>query len=94
MIDLARLETFIFAAEHRSFSEAARFCMKYPGIQISILACTPEHIMPRLLEGEANLGVVSSYDYCQGDFECQEFFNDSIALIVSNNHPFAQRPFP
>jgi DNA-binding transcriptional LysR family regulator len=182
MIDLARLETFIFAAEHRSFSEAARylhvtqptishhikaleidmdvqlfdrsgaslqlteagrlllpwarklirqgieledmmtsfhqevvghlriacsttagkyvlpqlaarFCMKYLGIQISILACTPEHIMPRLLEGEANLGVVSSYDYCQGDFECQEFFNDSIALIVPNKHPFAQRPF-
>ncbi len=72
---------------------AARFCIKYPGIQISILACTPEHVMPRLLEGEANLGVVSSYDYCQGDFECQEFFNDSIALIVPNEHPFAQRPF-
>ena len=72
---------------------AARFCIKYPGIQISILACTPEYVMPRLLEGEANLGVVSSYDYCQGDFECQEFFNDSIALIVPNEHPFAQRPF-
>lgn len=72
---------------------AARFCMKYPGIQISILACTAEHIMPRLLEGEANLGVISSYDYCQGNFECQEFFSDSIALIVPNHHPFAQRPF-
>ena len=72
---------------------AARFCLKYPGIQISILACTPEQVMPRLLEGEANLGVVSSYDYCQGNFECQEFFNDSIALIVPNDHPFAQRPF-
>jgi DNA-binding transcriptional LysR family regulator len=72
---------------------AARFCLKYPGIQISILACTPEYIMPRLLEGEANLGVVSSYDHCQGDFECQEFFNDSIALIVPNDHPFAKRPY-
>jgi DNA-binding transcriptional LysR family regulator len=72
---------------------AARFCMKYPGIQVSILACTPEFVMPRLLEGEANLGVVSSYDFCQGSFECQEFFSDSIALIVSHDHPFAQRPF-
>ncbi len=71
---------------------AARFCQQYPGIQISILACTPEHIVPRLLEGEANLGVVSSYTYCEGDMECQEFFSDSITLIVPINHPFASRP--
>jgi len=71
---------------------AARFCRQYPGIRISILACTPEHIVPRLLEGEANLGVVSSYTYCEGDLECQEFFSDAITLIVPTNHPFASRP--
>ena len=36
---------------------AARFSHRYPGIQVSILRCTPEYISPRLLEGEANLGV-------------------------------------
>jgi DNA-binding transcriptional LysR family regulator len=72
---------------------AARFCQQYPGIRVKILACTSEHVIPSMLEGEANLGVVSSYDFCQGDFECQEFFSDSIALIVPPDHPFAQRPY-
>ena len=71
---------------------AARFCSQFPGIHISILACTSEHVVPQLLEGEANLGVISSYDYCKDDLECQEFFNDFITLIVPANHPFAQRP--
>ena len=39
---------------------AARFCQQYPGIRVNILACTPPHVIPQLLEGEANLGVVSS----------------------------------
>jgi DNA-binding transcriptional LysR family regulator len=71
---------------------AARFCQQYPGIRVSILACTSEHVIPNVLEGEANLGVVSSYDYCQGDFECQEFFSDAIVLIVPKDHAFAKRP--
>jgi DNA-binding transcriptional LysR family regulator len=72
---------------------AARFCQQYPGIRVSILACTPEHIVPRLLEGEANLGVVSSYTFCESDLECQEFFSDAITLIVPPRHSFATRPF-
>ncbi|MCB9421815.1 MAG: LysR family transcriptional regulator [Ardenticatenaceae bacterium] len=72
---------------------AARFCHQYPGIRVKILACTSEHVIPNMLEGEANLGVVSSYDYCQGDFECQEFFSDAIALIVPKDHAFAKRPY-
>lgn len=68
---------------------AARFCQRYPGIQVSILACTPQHVIPRLLEGEANIAVVSSYDLCNQGFECQEFFTDHIALIVPSDHPWA-----
>jgi DNA-binding transcriptional LysR family regulator len=68
---------------------AARFCQRYPGIQTSILTCTPEHVIPRLLEGEANLGVVSSEEICGKELECQEFFKDSIILIVPTNHPWA-----
>lgn len=70
---------------------AARFCQRNPGIQMSILACTPQHVIPRLLEGEANLAVVSSYDLCGHGFECQEFFRDHIGLIVPINHPWVHR---
>ncbi|MAT98281.1 MAG: hypothetical protein CL608_14145 [Anaerolineaceae bacterium] len=71
---------------------AARFCQRYPGIKVSILACTAEHIVPQLLEGEANLAVISSYDLCGNGLECQEFFNDFITLIVPADHPWASRP--
>lgn len=70
---------------------AARFCQRFPGINVSILACTPEHVVPQLLEGEANLAVVSSYDLCGDGLECQEFFNDTITLIVPSDHPWAGR---
>lgn len=68
---------------------AARFCQQYKGIKVSILTCTPEHIIPQLLEGEANLAVISSYDLCKNGLECQEFFTDFITLIVPANHPWA-----
>ena len=53
---------------------AARFRSKHPGVHVSILSCTSEHVIPNLLESDANLGVVS-YDVCGSDnLECQEFF--------------------
>ncbi len=70
---------------------AARFSLRYPGIQVSILACQPEHIMLRLLEDEANLGVVSSDNLCGSGLECQEFFDDTMVLIVPRQHPWAKR---
>lgn len=70
---------------------AARFRQRHPAVQVKILGCTPEHVIPRLLEGEANLAVVSSYDLCDEEFECQEFFTDHIALIAPVNHPWALR---
>ena len=70
---------------------AARFCRQFPGINVSILGCQPMLVIPELLEGEANLAVVSSYDLCSKGFECQEFFKDSIVLIVPAGHPWAGR---
>ena len=67
---------------------ASRFSQRYPGIRVSILACMPEYIVPQLLEGEANLAVISSYDLCGNGLECQEFFKDSIILIVPADHPW------
>jgi DNA-binding transcriptional LysR family regulator len=43
-----------------------------------------------LLDGEADLGVVS-FETCSADLDCQEFFEDSIALIVPADHPWASR---
>ena len=71
---------------------AARFRQQHPGIQISILKCMPENIVPRLLEGEANLGVVS-YETGGNGLEIQKFFQDYISLIVPAGHPWASREF-
>lgn len=69
---------------------AARFRTHHPDVQISILGCTQENVVPRLLQQEADLGVVS-YDACGGEFECQEFFTDHVVLIASKEHPWALR---
>jgi DNA-binding transcriptional LysR family regulator len=69
---------------------AARFCQRFPKIHVSILACMPDLVTRRLLEGEANLGVVS-YEISDPGMEYQEFFKDSIHLIVPKDHPWAFR---
>ena len=69
---------------------AARFHAQHPDVQVSILACTQVNVVPRLLQEEADLGVVS-YDACGGGFECQEFFADHIILIASAKHSWASR---
>ena len=67
---------------------AARFHLRYPWVQVTILSCTAEHVVPRLLEEEANLGVLSREAY-EGGLESQEFFTDRIVLIVPADHPWA-----
>jgi DNA-binding transcriptional LysR family regulator len=69
---------------------AARFRQRYPGIHVSILACTSQDVVIRLLEGEAHLGVISREVFDPG-LECQAFFSDSITLIVPADHPWAFR---
>jgi DNA-binding transcriptional LysR family regulator len=69
---------------------AARFCKRHPGVRVSILACTPDRAVPQLMEGEANLAVVS-FEPQDDAVEHQVFFEDSITLIVPANHPLAFR---
>lgn len=69
---------------------AARFSKRHPGVRVSILACTPDRAIPQLMEGEANLAVVSFEPSDEG-LDRQEFFSDSITLIVPANHPLAFR---
>jgi DNA-binding transcriptional LysR family regulator len=71
---------------------AARFHDRYPWVNITILSCTPEHVVPRLLEAEANLGVLSREAFEPG-LESQEFFTDHIVFILPAGHPWAHRPY-
>ncbi len=70
---------------------ATRFCLMYPKVKIHLLSCSPETIALNLLAGIAQLGVVSAEVNDKG-LESQEFFRDSIGLIVPVNHPWAMRP--
>ena len=71
---------------------AARFRTQCPGVHVSILSCTSEYIIPRLLEGEANLGVVSHEIPTEEGLEYQAFFEDCITLIVPKDHPWTRLP--
>ncbi len=64
---------------------SARFLKQFPAIQISILACTSEHIIHNLLNNDANLAVSSSEKIDTG-IESQAFFIDQINLIVPFDH--------
>jgi len=70
---------------------AARFSQLNPGINVQIMRCMPEHVVPRLLDGEANLGVVS-FEMLEEEMETQQFFEDVITLIVPLHHPWAADP--
>ncbi len=69
---------------------AARFHERYPWVKITILSCTSENVVPRLLEEEANIGVLSREAFEEG-LESQEFFTDHIIFIVPPNHPWVMR---
>jgi DNA-binding transcriptional LysR family regulator len=69
---------------------AARFCQRYPGVNVSVQACSPGHALSHLLDGEAQLGVVSA-EVTDPGLEAQFFFRDSISLIVPGGHPWAGR---
>ncbi|MCD6426256.1 MAG: LysR family transcriptional regulator [Anaerolineales bacterium] len=66
---------------------AARFTIRHPNVSTKLLRCTPASVVMNLLEGEANLGVVS-YEIPGKDIELQEFFHDLISVIVPRDHPF------
>jgi DNA-binding transcriptional LysR family regulator len=69
---------------------AARFCQRFPGVKSRILACMPEEVTIRLLEGEAHIGVFSR-EVPEAGLESQEFFRDTITLIVPASHRWAFR---
>jgi DNA-binding transcriptional LysR family regulator len=71
---------------------AGRFRERHPGVRVSILPCIASNVVPRLLEDDADLGVVSFEAY-EGEMERQVFFEDRISLIVPAEHPWVAREF-
>jgi DNA-binding transcriptional LysR family regulator len=69
---------------------AARFHQRHPKVSVSVLNCNAPNVIRQLLCEEADLGVVS-YEVCGQGMECESFLNDHIILIVSADHPWAQR---
>lgn len=67
---------------------AARFCKRFPGVNVRILACTPEDVTIKLLEGDAHIGVFSR-EVLDAGLESQAFFKDTITLIVPAYHHWA-----
>jgi DNA-binding transcriptional LysR family regulator len=67
---------------------AARFHNRYPWVKVTILSCTQEHVVPRLLEEEANIGVLSREAFEEG-LESQEFFTDHIILVAPGDHKWS-----
>jgi DNA-binding transcriptional LysR family regulator len=67
---------------------AARFHSRHPGVKVTILVCALEGVVPRLKEGEVNLGVISR-EAGGDELERQEFFTDHIILIAPADHPWA-----
>ena len=69
---------------------AARFCQRFLGVKVRILACMPEDVSLRLLEEDAHIGVLSR-EIPEAGLESQVFFRDTITLIVPVNHRWASR---
>ncbi len=69
---------------------AARFCQRFPGVRVRILACMPEDVTLNLLEGDAHIGVLSR-EILDAGLESQEFFRDTITLIVPADHRWVFR---
>jgi DNA-binding transcriptional LysR family regulator len=69
---------------------AARFSRLHPGVKVRILACTAEEVTIKLLDRDVHIGVLS-HEILTPGLESQEFFRDTITLIVPPDHRWAYR---
>lgn len=68
----------------------ARFCRLNPAVRGRIQSCTAHEVTNKLLNGEVHLGVVS-HETQDPRLESQEFFRDTVTLIVPADHRWANR---
>lgn len=69
---------------------AARFSRLHPGVKVRILSCTAESVAVTLLDRDVHIGVLS-HEISAPGLESQEFFRDTITLIVPPDHRWAYR---
>jgi DNA-binding transcriptional LysR family regulator len=67
----------------------ARFRRQFPQVRLNVLVTSRDSVMNKLLSGETALGV-SSKQIVHPDLEYQNFFSDTVILIVPAGHPWAK----
>ncbi len=69
---------------------AARFRRRFPDVHVSILPCSSDEIVPRLLDDQANLAVMT-HELDSHSIQAQTLYIDTIQMIVPADHPWANR---
>jgi len=69
------------------------FYRRYPGVTLSIHEMTQDRIEALLAEDRLDLGI--AFGQAQlADIEAEDLFRESLNMVVSSNHPLAQRLEP
>ncbi|MEI6804432.1 MAG: LysR substrate-binding domain-containing protein [Burkholderiales bacterium] len=68
----------------------AGFRQRYPDIEIRLLDCMVEHVLPRVHSGEADFGVGPERESA-ADIEAQTLFESPFVVVLRPDHPLAQQ---
>jgi DNA-binding transcriptional LysR family regulator len=69
----------------------AAFAVEQPGIQVELREDTSLPILSDLLEGRADLGIVTVAGAVPAGLEAQPWRDDRLLVVVAAGHPFASR---
>lgn len=68
----------------------AEFMKMYPKVEASCYVTARQVAIEKLLDGEVNVALASSAEFCQ-TLDFSKFISDNIILIAPLDHPWAQR---
>ena len=78
-------------AGHRLAEALAEFAAERPGIQVELREDTSLPILQDLLEGRADLGIVTSSDRVPTGLEAHPWHEDHLLAVMPAGHPLAAR---
>ena len=78
-------------AGHRLAEALAEFAAERPGIQVELREDTSLPILQNLLEGRADLGIVTSSDRVPTGLEAHPWHEDHLLAVMPAGHPLAAR---
>ena len=88
-----RLHATASAIAGHGLSEAlVAFAAERPGVRVELREDTSLPILRDLLEGRADLGVVTSADRVPAGLDAHPWHEDRLLAVVPEGHPFAARP--